>query len=159
MKDIDAVLDELKIAYVKHEHPAVFTCEEADVHCAKIPGGKSKSLFLRNRKGETHYLVVMEAAKKLDMKKLTQLLGESKISFASEDRLQKYLKLTPGSVSPFGLINDVNKEVIVILDQDLLKYDRLSYHPNINTATLELSREDVQKFLKFTENKTRVLNL
>jgi Ala-tRNA(Pro) deacylase len=159
MKDISAVLEKLGIAYVKHEHSAVFTCEEAEKWCGNIPGGKSKSLFLRNRNGDKHFLVIMEAEKKLDMKGLAVLLGESKLSFASEERLQKYLKLTPGAVSPFGLINDEKKEVVVIIDQDLLKHSRLSYHPNVNTATLELATKDFRKFLVSTGNTVKILQL
>lgn len=157
--DIYDVLDRLGIVYVKHEHPAVFTCEEAEPYYAKMKGGHSKNLFLRNKKGTKHYLVVIESSKKADLKKLENLLRESGLSFASPDRLMKYLGLTPGSVSPFGLINDLNKEVAVIVDKGLLVYDYLNYHPNINTATLEVGREDFEKFLEWCGNEVKFVEL
>lgn len=159
MKDIYPILALLQIAYIRHDHPAVFTCEEADRYYQNIKGGKSKNLLLRNRKGDRHYLVIVESFKQVDLKKLTQQLGEAKLGFASPERLMKYLGLTPGSVSPFGLINDETKNVTVVIDQDLWKYDRLHYHPNINTATLELAREDFKKFLEWCGNEVRFLEI
>ena len=153
MKDIYETLNQLNIEYIKHDHPAVYTCEEAEKYYGNIKGGKSKNLFLRNKKGDKHYLLVMEAEKRVDLKGLGMKLNESKLSFASEERLMKYLGLTKGAVSPFGLINDEGKVVTVVVDNDLMKHDYLHYHPNVNTATLELSREDFKKFLEEMGNK------
>lgn len=159
MQDIYQVLQELNISYEKHEHPAVYTTEQADRYYDGIDAGMSKNLFLRNRKGDKHYLVVVESSKKVDLERLGSLLNESKLSFASAERLLKYLGLTAGAVSPFGLINDANKEVFVIVDNDLLKYQKLSYHPNINTATLVISIEDFKKFLDWAKNSVQFLVL
>ncbi len=157
MKDIYEVLESVGVKYIKREHPAVFTCEEANKYYKDVEGGHSKNLFLRNRKGDQHYLVIIESDKKVDLKKLTSQLGESKIGFASPERLKRVLGLTAGSVSPFGLINDVEKNVIVVIDEDLWKYDKLHYHPNVNTATLELKRDDFKKFLDWCGNEVRFL--
>lgn len=156
MPDLYHILVDLKIEYIKHDHPAVFTCEEADEFYKDVPGGKSKNLFLRNKKGSKHYLVIVESSKKVDIKQVAQLVGEKDLGFASPERMMKYLGVTPGSVTPFGLINDVNKEVVVLVDADLWKHDRLHYHPLVNTATLELSREDFKKFLDWCGNEWSV---
>ncbi len=153
MKDIYKVLDEIGVDYLKREHPAVFTCEEADQYYKDVEGGHSKNLFLRNKKGDTHYLVIIESSKKVDLKDLKEKLGESKLSFASEERLMRFLGLEKGSVSPFGLINDTEHEVVVVMDKDLLKYDKLHYHPNVNTATLEVSLDGFRRFLEWCGNE------
>lgn len=152
MKDIYEILQDLQIQYEKYEHPAVYTVEEAAQYDRGIDAGKSKNLFLRNTKGDTHYLVVMESTKRLDLKALAEKLHETKLSFASEERLLKYLGLTPGSVGPFGLISNIDKSVRVIVDQGLLQYPKLAYHPNVNTATLVIATEDMKKFLDWTGN-------
>lgn len=159
MPDLYHILADLKIEYIKHDHPAVFTCEEADEFYKDVPGGKSKNLFLRNKKGSKHYLVIVESSKKVDIKQVAQLVGEKDLGFASPERMMKYLGVTPGSVTPFGLINDVNKEVVVLIDSDLWKHDRLHYHPLVNTATLELSREDFKKFLDWCGNPVKVVEI
>ena len=159
MKDIYQVLEGLHVQYEKHEHPAVYTVEEAAKYDREIDAGKSKNLFLRNNKGDTHYLVILQSTKRLDLQRLGQLLNESKLSFASEERLMKYLGLTPGSVGPFGLINNTDKSVKVIIDSDLLTYQKLSYHPNVNTATLVIATEDLKKFLEWTGNSVRYVQL
>lgn len=152
MKDLYNKLKEFDIRYKQYDHPAVYTCEEADKLCAHIEGGKSKNLFLRNEKGNKHYLIILESTKRIDLKKLSQQLEEKSLSFASDKRLIKYLGLTPGSVSPFGLINDTKHEVIVMVDNDLLNYEKLQYHPNINTATLVIAKDDFLKFLNAMKN-------
>ena len=159
MKDIYQILNDLTVEYIRHDHLAVFTCEEAEKFCPPIPGGKSKNLFLRNRKGDKHYLLIVESSKRVDLGRLASLVNESKLGFASEERLKEHLGLTPGSVSPFGLINDQTHRVIVLIDQDLWKEDRLSFHPNINTATLELTREEFKKFLDECGNEIRFVNV
>ena len=159
MKDIYQVLQELDISFEKHDHPPVFTVEEADALSGNLMGGRTKNLFLRNKKGKRHYLVVVESSKPIDIKKMRVLLGESSLSFASPERLKKYLGLEPGSVSPFGIINDAEGEVVVIVDQELMSHQVLNYHPNINTSTLAISRDDFRKFLEASGNEVRYLEL
>lgn len=159
MNDIYRVLEELEIEYEKFEHPPVYTVEEANRHRGRLPGGQTKNLFLRNKKGDRHYLVVAESDKQVNLKSLRELLNEAALSFASPKRLQKYLGVTPGSVSPFGLIHDVEKKVIVLLDEDLLRHDALGFHPNVNTATLVLRRAYFEKFLTHYGNEVRTVRL
>ena len=145
-------LEKLDVSFKLHEHPAVYTVEEADKLAGDLPGGKSKNLFLRNKKGDQHYLAVVESHRKVDLNQLAQTLEASKLSFASRERLKRYLNLDPGAVSPFGLINDLERHVILILDNNLLKHAVLCFHPNVNTASLELSSDDLLKFVKSNKN-------
>jgi Ala-tRNA(Pro) deacylase len=155
MQDIYQVLNKLNIKYEKYEHPAVFTVEDAQKYDINFDCTKTKNLFLRNKKGDKHYLIVLEGQKRANLKNLETLLGENNLSFASSEKLLKYLGLTPGSVSPFGLINDVNKEVEVVIDKELITSPKVGFHPNINTATLVVSSLDFKKFLDWTGNKVR----
>ncbi len=103
---VAARLRELGIEYTRHEHPPVATVEEAEAHWAGIDATHCKNLFLRNQKGNRHYLVVLTASKRADLRAVADQIGDGKLSFASPERLMTHLGLTPGSVSPFGLIND-----------------------------------------------------
>jgi Ala-tRNA(Pro) deacylase len=149
------VLEALGISYTRHEHPPVFTVEQAEKHWTDIQGAHCKNLFLRNKKGNRHYLVVLLSAKQADLRGLNEKLGEDRLSFGSPERLQKYLGLGPGSVSPFGLINDRHKEVIVIVDQDLKQAGCVNFHPNVNTATVGISATDFERFLAWTGHPVR----
>jgi Ala-tRNA(Pro) deacylase len=109
-------------------------------------------LFLRNQNGNRHYLVVLEHRKKADLRKVADQIGDGKLSFASPERLMTHLGLTPGSVSPFGLINDADHAVRVVLDRDLKSAERLSFHPNINTVTFVIAAPDFARFLESCGN-------
>jgi Ala-tRNA(Pro) deacylase len=152
-------LDRLGLYYVRHEHPPVFTVEDADKYWTDLRGTHCKNLFLRNKKGNRHYLVVAPTSRAVDLRALNRILQEDRLSFASPERLKRYLGLEPGSVSPFGLINDTAKEVRVILDEDLKNSSYLGFHPNINTATLDVSFADFEKVLAWCGNEVRFLRL
>jgi Ala-tRNA(Pro) deacylase len=149
------VLDELGIGYTRREHPPVFTVEQAEKQWTDVQGAHCKNLFLRNKKGNRHYLVILLSRKQADLRGLNEKLNEDRLSFASPERLRQYLGLEPGSVSPFGLINDHRKEVIVIVDQDLKNEDRVNFHPNVNTATVGISAADFEKFLGWSGQTVR----
>ncbi len=123
------------------------TVEEAEKHWAGIDATHCKNLFLRNQKGNRHYLVVVAHSKKVDLRAVADQIGDGKLSFGSPERLMTHLGLTPGSVSPFGLINDREHAVRVVLDRDLKAASRLSFHPNINTVTFTLAAADFTRFL------------
>jgi Ala-tRNA(Pro) deacylase len=137
----------LGIAFERHEHPPVATAVEADEHWSGIDAAHCKNLFLRNQKGTRHYLVIVKHPKRADLRAVADQIGDGKLSFASPDRLMTHLGVTPGSVSPFGLINDALHEVGVFLDRDLEGSTRISFHPNINTVTVVLAFVDFQRFL------------
>ncbi len=159
MSDIYKILEELGIKYVKHDHPALFTVEDSAKYDLKMEGAHSKNLFLRNDKGDKHFLVVMSAHKRANLKELEKIIGEKKLSFASPDRMMRYLGLTPGSVSPFGLVNDRDKSVTVIVDKWLLNQPIVNFHPNVNTVTLGISQEDFRKFLLWCGNTVMELEI
>src|SRR2546422_6749161 len=127
-------LDELGISFERHEHPPVATVEEAEQYWAGIDATHCKNLFLRNQKGTRHYLVILVASRQADLRAVAEQIGDGKLSFASPDRLMTHLCLTPGSVSPFGLIHDCDHQVRVVLDRDLKTASRVCFHPNINTV-------------------------
>jgi Ala-tRNA(Pro) deacylase len=154
-----AALAALGIRYEHYEHPAVFNAEDASKHWDPIAGVQCKNLFLRNKKGDRHYLVVLEISKRADLKDLVKVVGDDRLSFGSADRLMDKLGLTPGSVSPFGLINDADASVRVIFDADLRGKDRLIFHPNINTASIVVSWADLEKFLATRRNSVRILQI
>jgi len=142
-----ARLRELAIAFTRHEHPPAATVEQAEQYWADIDATHCKNLFLRNQKGTRHYLVILVAAKKADLRAVADQIGDGKLSFASPERMMTHLGLTPGSVSPFGLIHDRDRQVRVAIDRDLKTASRVSFHPNINIVTLTLAFSDFLKFL------------
>jgi len=154
-----AALDALGITYERHEHPAVFTAEDAAKFWDPIPGVQCKNLFLRNKKGDRHYLVVVEISKRVDLKDLVKVVADDRLSFGSPDRLMAKLGLTPGSVSPFGLINDRDGSVRVLIDRDLRGAERLIFHPNVNTASVVVSWADLERFLETRPNSVRLVSL
>ncbi len=148
-------LDALGIAYTRHEHPPVFTVEEAEQHWQGIDATHCKNLFLRNKKGIAHYLVVVERSTPVDIKRLTSQLGEDRLSFASPERLATHLGLTPGAVSPFGILNDRDHAVVVVIDEALRVAVHVGFHPNVNTATIVLAFADFERFLAAQGNRVR----
>lgn len=149
----------LGIAYERHEHPAVATVEEAERHWVGINATHCKNLFLRNQKDTRHYLVIVVHSKRVDLRAVANQIGDGKLSFASAERMMAYLGVTPGSVSPFGLMNDREHHVRVYLDRDLKSASRISFHPNINTATLTLSFADFERFLAACRNIVRYVTI
>lgn len=146
------VLNSLEIKYTKYEHKPIYTVDEAMKLDIFIPGRKCKNFFLRNGKGDAHYLLILDEEKKVNLKLLAKQIGSSRLSFASEQRLFKYLNLKPGSVSPFGIINDINKEVIVLIDIELIYEELVNFHPNVNTATIGISYTNFEKFIIWNKN-------
>lgn len=152
-----ARLGELGIPFNRYEHPSVATVEAAMVHWEGIDAAHFKNLFLRNQKGDRHYLVVAGHLKKVDLRRLAEEIGDGKLSFASPERLKTHLGLTPGSVSPFGLINDAAHAVRVFLDADIDAATRVSFHPNVNTATFVITAADFRRFLEACGNPVRLV--
>jgi Ala-tRNA(Pro) deacylase len=150
-------LTALGISFTRHEHPPVFTVEEAERYWREIPATHCKNLFLRNAKATRHYLVILEHAKSARLKELAARLGDDRLSFASPERLERYLGLTPGAVSPFGLLHPGARDVIVVLDADLAAAERLGFHPNVNTATITLAAGDFLRFLESRGNPVKTV--
>ncbi len=153
------VLDKLGISFEYHEHPPLNTIEDAIVHWKDYNSGRCKNIFFRNHKGNRHYLVILEHLRQLDIHDLEKRLRQGKLTFASDHRLLKYLGVQPGSVSPFGLINDTENHVHLFIDEQLNDFERLAFHPNVNTASLVISKADFLRFLEFTGNSYEFIRL
>jgi len=153
------LLEKLSIRFEYHEHPPLATIEDAKIHWKDYNSGRCKNIFFRNHKGDRHYLVILEHLRQLNIHDLERRLRQGKLSFASDQRLKKYLGVEPGSVSPFGLINDTSHHVHLFIDEKLNESDRLAFHPNINTASLVISKSDFLKFLIYTGNTFEFIRL
>ena len=152
-------LKELEISYDMYEHPPLPTIEMALEYWKDLPSTHCKNLFFRNHKGNKHYLVVFECHQQMAIHQIEKMLKQGKLSFASEQRMEKYLGLRPGSVSPFGLINDTEKHVKLFLDKNLKDAPCLSFHPNDNSASLVIKNEDFIKFLQHWGGEYEFLDL
>lgn len=143
-------LDKMGISYRKAEHRAIFSREDVTAEEEYLWEGwkVSKNLFLRNAKGDRHYLVVTTVDKKADLKYLAEKIGSSRLSFGSEQRLDKYLKVKPGSISSFAVLNDEKREVIVVFDRELVGEKHFALHPNENTATIYIDFADVERVVR-----------
>ena len=157
--ELYAILNELAIPFDYYEHPAVPTIEEAKKYWKDLKAAHCKNIFFRNHKGSRHYLVILEHTNQLAIRDLEQRLKQGKLSFASPKRMLKYLGLTPGSVSPFGLINDQENHVHIFIDENLSKSETISFHPNINTASLVIRYDDFERYLEWTGNSYEYVKL
>lgn len=152
-------LKALGIAFDYYEHPEAPTIEIARQFYRGEGTVLCKNLFFRNHKGNRHYLVIMDSLHSMDIHQIEHLLHQGKLSFASPERMMKYLGLRPGSVSLFGLVNDLHHEVTLFVDKELLKAEKVSFHPNDNTASLVISTSDMLKFIKEIGNTYEFLDL
>lgn len=158
-KELYQLLEKLSVNFEYHEHPPLATIEDAKIHWKDYNSGRCKNIFLRNHKGNQHYLVILEHLALLNIHDLERRLKQGKLSFASDQRLKKYLGVEPGSVSPFGLINDTDHHVHLFIDERLKECDRLAFHPNINTASIVVSSADFLRFLNYTGNSWEFIRL
>ena len=161
MEEVLKVLQDLDIHYELIKHEPVYTIEDMNNLNKEMFKGAEicKNLFLRDQKGKRHFLVVLCSEKKADMAKIQEQAHSTRLSFASSERLMKYLKLEPGHVSPMGLINDKEKKVEVLIDKDLKDKPLLVGHPNTNEASLLITYEDWMKFIKSIGNKYEFINI
>lgn len=158
-KELYELFERLGITFEYHEHPPLATIEDARIHWKDYNSGRCKNIFVRNHKDDRHYLIILEHLRNVNMKDLEKRLRQGKLTFASDLRLRKYLGVEPGSVSPFGLINDTAQHVHLFIDEKLNEFERLAFHPNINTATLVVSKSDFLKFLGHAGNSFEFIRL
>jgi Ala-tRNA(Pro) deacylase len=147
------LLEHLNIPFEYLEHPAAPTIEIAKQYWKGHDAMHCKNLFFRNHKGNQHYLVILDCDRDMDIHNIEKQLRQGKLSFASEQRMMKYLGVTPGSVTPFGLINDDEHHVHVFLDKNLQLAEKLSFHPCINTASLIIAKDDFLRFMDYSRNR------
>lgn len=159
MGDIYQFLAEHDIAYERHDHPAVFTCEEADRLVPELPAAKTKNLFLRDKKGRRHFLVVVGYEKVVDLKMLAPLLGVNRLALASAERLQRHLGVDPGAVTILAVVNDADRAVDVVIDKKLWSSKAFRCHPLVNTSTLVVSKEGLERFLDITGHRPHLIEI
>jgi Ala-tRNA(Pro) deacylase len=154
--DLFACLDRLGIVHTTVSHEALFTVEQSQALRGQIPGGHTKNLFLRDKKG-AFYLVVAQEDAAIALKDLHRRLGASgRLSFGSADAMGELLGVMPGSVTPFAAINDATGRVTVVLDRAMLSHDVLNFHPLVNTMTTSISRDGLIRFLAATGHEPRI---
>lgn len=152
-KKVYDVLKQLGIPFTRYEHIPIYTIPEISKLNLEMKGLHCKNLFVRNHNGNKHYLFLISQEKRADLKMLAKQIGSTRLSFASEERLSKHLGLTPGAVTPFGLLNDKEKNVTVFIDKGLANSEYICLHPNVNTATVSILYDDFEKFLKWQGNE------
>lgn len=153
---LEEYLRKHNIEYKEHKHPAVFTVDETNKLNLHFPFMHTKSLFLKDNKSN-FYLMCMNADKRLDMKQLRKKLHVNKLHFASSEELMHHLNVTPGSVSIFTMIHP--EKVILLIDEEVWSSPITGFHPNINTATLEITHENLEKFCNSLKAEKRIIKL
>jgi len=154
-----ALLDELKISYDRYDHAPVNTCEEADRAVPNVDAVQTKNLFLRDKRGRRHLLLVTSCATSVDLKSFRTQAGADHLSFASAERLAKYLGVAPGSVTVLGLFVDTEGGVELYVDADVWQTARWRCHPMVNSATLVLTRQAIEAFLARTGHRPTIVSL
>ena len=156
-KDIIKKLELHKISFDIHEHDALFSVSDSEQKRGGIVGGHTKNLFLKNKKNN-FYLISCQENLKVDIKKFSKINNIGNLSFANEKYLYEYLGVLPGSVSPFGLLNDINNKVSFIIDGGLLNFKKINFHPLVNTATITLKMSDFLEFMKNNKKKISIFD-
>ena len=156
-EELFTVLDALGIAHTTKRHPAVFTVAESQSLRDEIPGGHTKNLFLKDKKDQ-YFLVTVEEDAVVDLKTIHTLIGaRGRVSFGKPERLMEFLGVLPGSVTAFGVINDRDHRVRMVLDESLLKHDIINAHPLRNDATTSIGRDDLLRFLQSTGHQPLIV--
>jgi Ala-tRNA(Pro) deacylase len=154
--DLFAFLDRLRIAHSTVTHPALFTVEESQALRGTIPGGHTKNLFLRDKKGAL-YLVTAPEDAAIELKSLHRRLGATgRFSFGSAEQMRATLGVEPGAVTPFGALNDTQAHITVVLDAAMMAHETLNFHPLVNTMTTSIGRDDLVRFLAATGHAPRI---
>lgn len=148
-EDLMARLEELGIKATTVDHPPVFTVDEARALRGDLPGGHTKNLFLKDKKGGL-WLVVCLEDRRVDLKALRKRLGAPQLSFGKPELLIEVLGIEPGSVTPFSLMNDTDGRVTAVFDQGVFEFDPLNFHPLKNDATSQITPDDLLKFARAT---------
>ena len=152
------VLEDIGIEYENHEHPAVYTVEEADLHHEGIEGVHSKNLFFKDKK-KNLFLVVTLSDKPIKIKEVAKKIGAKSPSFGKPDLLVEVLGVIPGAVTPFAVINITDYPVKIILDEEMMENRLLNFHPLVNTATTTITSDDLLKFMKHCKQAPEIIRL
>ena len=152
-------LEELGIEFDVVEHPPAFTTEQADSYIEGLEGVRTKSMFLTNKKKTQFYLLIMDDQNPLDMDDFKEQVGANRIRMASAESLAEKLHLPAGTVSPFGLLNNEEKDILVYFDQDIVSEEIMTFHPNTNEKTIFIKTQDLFRFLESIGFNYEILTL
>lgn len=158
MEEVKEFLNKLNIKYDIVFHPAVFTTEDADKYIEGMEGVPSKTIFMAGKKDRNFYLFILDDSKRLDIKKINEIVGD-KLHFGKEEHLKEKMGLVPGMVSIFGLLNNKEHDIKIYVDKGLLNEKKITFHPNDNTATIFISMSDMFKFLKSLDYKYELIDM
>lgn len=157
--DLMKFLDDHSLKFTFYHHKPVFTVADSSEVDAQIFGAHTRNLFLKDKK-DRMYLVTLRYDTPIDLKKLEDVIGSSRLSFGSPDRLWTYLGVRPGSVTPFAIINDKNKDVMPIWEDGMMAHDIVNFHPLLNSMTIGLTPHDLKQFAHaLGRDDVRVLDL
>ena len=152
-------LQDLGITYDVVEHPPAFTTEQADSYIEGLEGVRTKPMFLTNKKKTQFYLLIMDDQKPLDMDDFKEQVGANRIRMASIESLAEKMQLPAGTVSPFGLLNNEEKDILVYFDQDIVSEEIMTFHPNTNEKTIFIKTQDLFRFLESVDFNYEILTL
>ena len=158
-KDLFRFLDDLGIAHSTKEHAPVFTVAESVALRDEIPGGHTKNLFVKDKK-DNYFLLTVEEHAAVDLKTVHTVIGAaSRVSFGKPEKLMEYLGVIPGAVTAFGVINDANRAVRIVIDAGLMEFDTINAHPLRNDATTSIGTKDLLAFIEATGHEPLVLKV
>lgn len=157
--DLYQFFDMHGIAYERHDHPPVYTVEEAKRLVPPLPGARIKNLFLCDPKGRHHFLLVVGFDKRVDLKALAPLLGVNRLRFGSSARLERFLGVAPGAVTVLAILNDPQGRVELVMDEEIWQAPAFQCHPLVNTSTLVLARGDLMRVIALSRHRPRVLRV
>ena len=159
MEEVLKLLKEKNIEYKIIEHEEVHTIEDMEKIGLLDAGYVCKNLFVRNANGKEHYLIACHHDEKVDLNYVAEKIATTKLSFGSAERLEKYVNLENGYVSPFGVINDESKSVVFVFDEELKNKENVGFHPNTNKATVYLKFNDLKDIIKEHGNQVLFIRL
>ncbi|MBX2884736.1 MAG: prolyl-tRNA synthetase associated domain-containing protein [Granulosicoccus sp.] len=155
--DVQARLTHLGIEFETKEHPPMYTVADSQKFREGVPGGYSKNLFLRNKKGRM-WLVTLLEDREVDLRKLGESIGAGRVSFASTTRLMQYLGVIPGSVTPLAVINDIRGQVTAVIDEDLLALSPVHFHPCVNTMTTSMQPSGLLAYMQYCNHDPALIS-
>ena len=152
-------LNSMGIQFKIVEHEPAYTTEEADKYIEGHDGVRTKTMFICNKKKTNYYMIIMDDTKRLDMNKFKEIVSEKQIKMASEEALKQKLGIEPGMVSPFGLLNNDEKDVKIYMDKEIITEEIMTFHPNDNTKTLFITTKDLFKYIESIGYEINIIEL
>ncbi len=152
-------LNNIGIQFKIVEHEPAYTTEEADKYIEGYDGVRTKTMFICNKKKTNYYMIIMDDSKRLDMNKLKEIVSEKQMKMVSEEALKEKLGIEPGMVSPFGLLNNDEKDVKIYMDKEIITEEIMTFHPNDNTKTLFITTKDLFKYFENIGYEINIIEL